>query len=226
MTNKILKRNKDNAEVLKKHVKLSSKPVAIKFYDNEDEIPDGLEIIGERIRHCEMVKKASFGDKFYSTLDQQACQGGAGALGLRDMPPKVASGETYFKLGRFDSLETAKSTVNELSIIPKKHTGILYSPLEEAEFEPDVVVIISEPVAAMKITQSLVYNDGSKVRAEFAGIQSLCGDVVANPIISENVNISMGCDGSIKEAKVQDNELAIGISKNKIEQVVESLMNI
>lgn len=222
----MLKINKDNAEIFKKQVKLLSEPVAIKFYDDENEIPDDIKLIDEKLRHCEMVKKASYGDKFYSTLEEQTCQGGAGALGLRDMPPKVASGETYYNLGRFKSLEIAKDTVDKLSIVPVTHKGIIYCPLKEANFEPDVVIIISEPVTAMKIAQSLVYNDGDKVRPNFAGIQSLCGDAVANPIITENVNITMGCDGSRKSADVKDNELAIGISKNKLEEVVESLMNI
>lgn len=226
MSEEILKTNKDNCEIFEKHAKVSSKPVAIKFFDSEDEIPAGIELIGETIRHCEMVKKASFGEKFYSTLEQQQCQGGAGALGLRDMPPKVASGETYYNLGRFDSLETAKDTVDALSIVPERHTGIIYAPLDEAEYEPDVIVIIAEPISAMKIAQSLVYNDGDKVRPNFAGIQSLCGDAVANPMVTKGTNITMGCDGSRKAAKVKDNELAIGIHKDKIEQVVESLMNI
>lgn len=222
----ILKTNKENAEVFENNVKLLSKPVAIKFFDNEDEIPEDIELIDEKLRHCEMVKKASFGDKFYSTLNEQTCQGGAGALGLRDMPPKVASGETYYKLGRFESLEVAKGTVDKLSVVPDKHEGIIYAPLDDASFEPDVIVIISEPVAAMKIAQSLVYGDGDKVRPDFAGIQSLCGDAVANPIITGNVNITMGCDGSRKEADVKDNELAIGISKDKLGQVIKSLKEI
>lgn len=223
MSSEILKANKDNAEVFKKHVKLTCSPVAIKFID---EIPENIPLIDEDMRHCEMVRKASYGDKFYSTLEQQTCQGGAGAIGLRDMPPKLASGETYYNLGRFESLEIAKDTVKELSVIPQRHLGLIYSPLEEADFEPDVIVIISEPVAAMKISQALVYNDGDKVRPSFAGIQSLCGDVVANPIVNKSVNITMGCDGSRKEADIKDTELAIGISKNKINQVVESLMDI
>lgn len=223
MNEEILKLNKKYCEIFEKHVKLTSKPVAIKFFDNEDEIPKDIHLIEEKIRHCEMVRKASYGEKFYSTLEQQACQGGAGALGLREMPPKLASGETYFNLGRFDSIETSKNTVDALSIVPDKHKGIIYSPLDEADYDVDVVVLILEPVAGMVIAQSLIYNDGDKVRPNFAGIQSLCGDAVADPIITENVNITLGCSGSRGYADIKDDELAIGIHKNKIEQVVNSL---
>ena len=33
----------------------------------------------------------------------------------------------------------------------------------------------------------------------------------------------MGCDGSRKAADIKDNELAIGISKDRLEEVIESL---
>ncbi len=223
MSNEILKKNQDIAEIFKKEIKLTCSPVAIKFID---EIPKKIPLIDEKMRHCEMIRKASYGDKFYSTLEEQVCKGGAGALGLCDMSSKLVNGEVYYNLGRFVSMEIAKDTVKELSVIPEKHLGLIYSPLEKADFEPDVVVIISEPVAAMRISQALVYSDGDKICPSFAGIQSLCGDVTANPIINKNVNITMGCDGSRKEADVKDNELAIGIPKNKINQIVENLMKI
>ena len=72
------------------------------------------DLIDEKIRHCEMVRKASLGNKFYSTLEEQMCLGGAGAIGLRDMPPKLANGEKYFSLGRFQDLETAKKLTSSL----------------------------------------------------------------------------------------------------------------
>ena len=170
-----------------------------------------------------MVRKASYGDTFYSTIDEHLCQGGAGAIGLREMPPKVASGEHYFNLGRFKTPEIAKSTTDALSVISEPQWGIAYAPLNEANFEPDVVIIISEPITAMKIAQTIVYNNGEKVRPNFAGIQSLCGDALANPYLEKSVNITMGCDGSRKAADIKDNELAIGISKDRLEEVIESL---
>lgn len=222
----ILKTNQEYCKIFEENIKITSKPVAIKFFDNEDEIPKDIELIKETIRHCEMVRKASFGEKFYSTLEQQQCQGGAGALGLREMPPKVASGETYVKLKRFDSIETAKKTVDSLSIVPEKHKGIIYAPLDEANYDADVIILILEPVAGMVIAQSLVYTNGDKVRPSFAGIQSLCGDAVAEPILTEGMNITLGCNGSRGYADVKDNELAIGIHKNKLEEIVNNLLEI
>lgn len=218
-----LEKNQKYCEVIGSKVKLTCKPVAMKLIQSEDEIPEGITLIDEKVRHCEMVRKASLGEKFYSTVEEQMCLGGAGAIGLRDMPEKLANGEKYLSLGRFQDLETAKSLTSKLSIVEDKHWGIIYAPLDEADFKADVIQIITEPVGGMKLAQSIVYTTGDKIRPSFAGIQSLCGDAFANPYIEKGINFTLGCDGSRKAADIKDNEMTIGISAEKIEDVISGL---
>ncbi len=203
-----LETNQEYSKILEDNVKLTCKAVAVKLLASEEELPEGYDLIDEKVRHCEMIRKASYGEKFYSTIEQQSCLGGAGAIGLRDMPPKLASGEKYFELGRFKDLKTAKAATEKLSIIKERYWGIVYSPLDEATFKPDVVLIITEPVGGMKLAQTIVYSSGDKVRPNFAGIQSLCGD------------------GSRNAADIKDNEMTIGISGEKLEEVISNLQAI
>ena len=126
MTN--LETNKKNCEIIESKIKLDAKPVAMKLIKTEEDLIEGYDLIDEKIRHCEMVRKASLGSKFYSTIEEQMCLGGAGAIGLRDMPEKLANGEKYFSLGRFQDLETAKNLTSKLSIIQDIHWGIIYAP--------------------------------------------------------------------------------------------------
>ena len=198
----------------------------MKLIKSEEDLPEGYELIGEKIRHCEMVRKASLGDKFYSTIDEQMCLGGAGAIGLRDMPEKLANGEKYLSLGRFQDLETAKSLTAELSIIKDRSWAIIYAPLDEADFEADIIQVITEPVGGMKLAQSIVYKTGKKIEPSFAGIQSLCGDAFSNPYLSKGVNFTLGCDGSRKAADIKDNEMTVGISSDMIEEVISGLESI
>ena len=90
-----LENNKKYYEVLNSKVNLTSKPVAIKLINSKEDVPEGISLLNDKIRHCEMVKNASLGEKFYTTIDQHLCLDGAGAIGLRDMPPKLANGEKY-----------------------------------------------------------------------------------------------------------------------------------
>ncbi len=221
-----LEKNQKYAEVIGSKVKLTCKPVAMKLLKSEDDIPEGFELISEKVRHCEMVRKASLGEKFYSTVEEQMCLGGAGAIGLREMPEKLANGEKYFSLGRFKDLETAKKLTSKLSVVKDKSWGMAYAPLDEADFKADVIQVITEPVGAMKLAQSIVYESGDKINPNFAGIQSLCGDAFADPYIEGGLNFTLGCDGSRKAADIKDNEMTIGISAEKIDEVISGLESI
>lgn len=223
MTNSNLEKNQKYCEIIENKIKLDAKPVAMKLLKTQEDLPEGYDLIDEKIRHCEMVRKASLGEKFYSTIEEQLCLGGAGAIGLRDMPEKLANGEKYYSLGRFQDLDTAKNLTSKLSIVEDIHWGIIYAPLNEADFEADVVEIITEPVGGMKLAQSIVYKTGEKITPSFAGIQSLCGDAFANPYIEKGVNFTLGCDGSRKAADIKDNEMTVGISADKLEEVISAL---
>ena len=197
--------------------------MAIKIIKNESELPENIKKVETPKRHCEMTKLASKGESFYATLNEQSCKGGAAALGLTDLPEKLKSGEFYVKLGRFKDTASAKETIKALPSLKKETYAIVYSPLKEAKYLPDVVVFFAKPVQAMKIAQSLIYEETDRINVDFAGIQSVCADAVAKPINDETINITLGCDGSRKYANVEDEELAVGINNNKLDVLTNSI---
>ena len=210
--------NEKTAEVLKEKLNLTRLPVAIKFFNDESEIPDGVEKIVETLRHCEMVTKAADGAIFYSTAAEQKCKGGSSAMGLEPLPPKIASGEFYYNLARKD----------------EQSLGIIYAPLEKADFIPDVVVVITLPKFGMYISQGIVYNHGGKVESSCAGIQSLCADAVSGPYVNavsgpyvtNKVNTTLACNGSRGYAGIEDEEIIIGLPCDSLKPLLEAFENI
>lgn len=221
-----IENNKYFAEEIKKNLNLKNSPVAIKFILKKEDVLKNIPKITEKLRHCEMVKKASEGDFFYSTSEEQLCKGGSSALGLEKTPEKILSGEFYYDLGRFKSIGSAKRTLNEIPMIDLKSYGIIYSPLEIADFQPDVIVIIGSPKQAMLLSQAIVYTLGGRIEANFSGIQSVCADSVAGPFINKQANITLGCSGSRKFAKIKDEELIIGLNGENIGCTVNALNSI
>jgi len=218
-----LENNQYFSSRIKKDLNLNSYPVAIKFILHKEDIPKGINIIQEKMRHCEMVQKASKGDSFYSTSKEQMCKGGSSAIGLEDIPEKIASGELYYGLGRFKSLGSAKRTLNSIPKIDLRSYAIVYTPLEKAEFIPDVVVIIANPIQAMKMSQAIVYSLGGRVESDFSGIQSVCADAVAGPFMRKRPNITLGCSGSRQYAAIKENELIIGLNGENLGCIISSL---
>lgn len=218
--------NKFLSNTIKEKINLENSPVAIKFIVNEKDLPKNMEKIDSKIRHCEMVVEASKGASFYATDDEQLCKGGSSALGLTEAPEKVKSGQMYFGLGRFKSIGSAKRTMDSIPKVDLKSYALAYAPLEEADFDPDIVVIIANPKQAMIISQASIYSLGGRIEADFSGIQSICGDAVAGPFTREKPNVTLGCSGSRSYADLKDEQVIFGLNGENIANLVDGLIAI
>ncbi len=207
-------------------LKLETSPVAVALLPKGAEIPENIQKIDQAMRHCQMIDRVrKTKEEFYATLEDESCKGGAGALGLGKMPPNVASGEFYYgTLKHFKSLEAAKRTIEKVPVIAaESKIASIYAPLESSSFIPDVVVIICSPKQVMLLTQAILYNEGGRLEAEFAGKQSLCSDAVAQPYLTGKMGITVGCSGSRTYTGIQESELTVGIPAKLLKDLVEGL---
>ncbi|HUT38223.1 MAG TPA: DUF169 domain-containing protein, partial [Methanoregula sp.] len=161
---------------------------------------------------------------FYSTAVKHECNGGAWALGLREITESLRTGDFYFKLGKFESTAACKRTIDRVLHLQTRETyATLYAPLEKTPFDPQVVLIVASPWAMLKLAQSVLFRLGGRINAEFAGIQSVCSDACAQTYLNGKVNFSLGCDGSRKFSGIEDGEMVIGIPAELLPEITESL---
>lgn len=218
------------SETLKTYLGLEGSPVAVKLAKSENGIPEGIPEIGEAMRHCQMVNIARREGKiFFATAGKHQCNGGAWAIGFKDLTPSLKSGEFYFKLGKFESWAACMRTMGQ---IPNVHTpsGIekptyatVYAPLEKTPFDPHVVLIVAQPRMMLKLAQAILYKMGGRIHSSMSGIQSVCADAVALPYMTGRVNFSMGCDGSRKFSGIPDEEMVVGIPAELLPEVAEAI---
>jgi uncharacterized protein (DUF169 family) len=213
------------AETLKSYLKLSGSPVAFRFAPKKEDIPAGMQELDKTIRHCSMVGLArKEGKIFFSTAGKHECNGGAWALGLREITDSLKSGDFYFKLGKFESSAACKRTIDRVPHLSTLETyATLYAPLEKTPFDPQIVLIVANPWVMLKLAQSVLFRVGGRINAQFAGIQSVCSDACAQTYLNGQVNFSLGCDGSRKFSGIEDGEMVIGIPAELIPEIVESL---
>jgi uncharacterized protein (DUF169 family) len=213
------------SETLKKYLKLTGSPVAFRFATKKEDIPAGMQELDKTIRHCAMVGQArKEGRIFYSTAGKHECNGGAWALGLREITDSLKTGDFYFRLGKFESTASCKRTIDRVPHLDTNETfATLYAPLEKTPFDPQVVLIVASPWAMLKLAQSVLFRVGGRINAEFAGIQSVCSDTCAQTYLNGEVNISLGCDGSRKFSGIEEGEMVIGIPAELLPEITESL---
>jgi uncharacterized protein (DUF169 family) len=210
---------------LKQALSLSGSPVAVKLAKSRGEVPAGIPEAKEVVRHCQMVNMArKDGTVFFATADKHQCNGGAWALGLKEITPSLQSGEHYFKLGKFESLAACKRTMDQIPHLRSGETyATMYAPLEKTPFDPDVVIIVTNPRNLLKLAQACLFRLGGRITSTMAGIQSVCSDATALPYLTGAANFSLGCDGSRKFSGIADEEMVMGFPVELLPEIGEAI---
>ncbi len=213
------------SETIKKVLSLKGSPVAIRFARSKDDIPEGMAELDKTIRHCMMVNLVrTEGKIFYSTSLKHECNGGAWALGLREITPALKSGDFYFKLGKYQSAASCKRTIDNVSHLGAGETyATMYAPLEKTPFTPHVILIVTNPRNMLKLAQSTLFRLGGRIHAEFSGIQSSCSDATARTYLTGQPNFSVGCDGSRKFSGISDDEMVMGFPAEILPEIASAL---
>jgi uncharacterized protein (DUF169 family) len=214
------------SDILKSSLGLSDNPVGVVLFTSEKDIPDELKGMEKPFRYCNMIQSARLnGESFLAHADYHECKGGAAGLGLMDCPENIASGSLYFdKLHKCESKEIGASISASMPRLPARSTIATYvAPLNKMVKNPDVVIFVGNPLQARRIIQAVKYKEGGRSTLNTAGIQSFCVDATSSPYLKGEVNISLGCDGSARNAGLDDESVVVGIPFDMMEQICTTL---
>ncbi|MCL1810730.1 MAG: DUF169 domain-containing protein [Methanomassiliicoccaceae archaeon] len=207
----ILKKNAEYAEKMRSILKLRAEPVAVKLIKEGESYPEGPTLPGSQLSHCQAVFRARKGECFRIPLEMTNCHVGAAVLGMTETPAKVASGEFHAGVGIHDSVEAAKKMIDSRILIPYRTQGEVVCPLKDADFVPDVVIIIDIPERLYWVISLMTSEEGGRAEFSTAPFQCACEDIAAVPIMTGRPNISLGCFGCRKKTDMAADELTCGI---------------
>lgn len=208
---------------LKSFLELYRRPVAIRFISPMDSIPEGYRSDLD-LTFCQFVMLAQEGEKLLANADNLACANGAAALGLRPLPEKIKNGEMHARLNAYARPEVAARISAVTPRIPLgDYPQILVAPLDEADFEPHVVIIQSSPEILMWILIADNHELGSRYAVSTAGSQGICVDASVIPFLDGNLNLSLSCFGSRGATDQKEDEMILGIPFNRLEAIIQAL---
>ena len=202
------------SDIMKKSLGIRDNIVGVALFKSENDIPKEIESLERPFRYCQMIQTARLhGDSFLAHADYHECKGGAAAIGLMECPENIASGSLYFdKLHKCETKDVGISISENIPRIPAGQTVATYvAPLQEMVVNPDVVIFVGSPLQARRITQAVMYQEGGRSTFNTAGIQSFCADATTSPYLKGEVNVSLGCDGSARNAQLDDESVVVGI---------------
>ncbi len=218
----ILATNAGYASKIKSIMQLNHEPVAVKL------IVAGEDIIGytkpeRQMSHCQAIMLARKGECLTLMPEDMSCHVGSSALNMVETPAGVVDGTFHHNLGGFDSTEAAAKLISEREVLDKKMIGEKVCPLKDADFEPDVIVIIDMPEKIYWLVPLMTSEKGGKANFSMGSFQCTCEDVTAYPYVTQKPNISLGCYGCRRRTDMSPNELAAGIPYKMIPGFVDRL---
>jgi uncharacterized protein (DUF169 family)/NAD-dependent dihydropyrimidine dehydrogenase PreA subunit len=219
-------RYKEYASVLDGILKLRWKPVAVTLIQKGEPFPH-VPVPRVKLRYCQSLIMARRGKQILMPPSSHACPDGTSILGLTKIPPKLASGDIYTKLGKLASKEAAQTLVNSRSTLPEESIrATLVTPLDDPVMRADIVVIMAPPETMMWLSMASTYFTGKRMNFQMGSYNAQCLETTVYPYTTREINLSLGCYGCRAISDLSDDLMFMGIPLAKTEQLIAGLTHL
>lgn len=215
---------KKEVERLNALLKLERKIIGVKIVANKEEYDEfsGKELTSP-ISYCTAVKTAMNGIPIKMEKSKCSCSGSTRALGFEKAGDDYYSGQGACDLGLFTDKYISSGVSHKVKMLPEGNFGVILKPLESFESIPDIAMIVTDTYNMMRLIQGYTCMFGIEENFSMTGNQAICIECTSNPIIRNDINISMLCSGTRFYAKWKDYECGIGIPIDKLHNVIEGV---
>ena len=198
----------------------------IKFaYCAEDFEKIPAKAMSAKVAYCVVVKAAMAGKSVKLSGEFSGCNGSSRALGFAVPTEAFSSGEAFCGFGLYKDRPTSKQVADSMVFCQKPSYGILAQPLEKyVNDPPDVVIITTDAINAMRVLQGYTYSHGSHPDFKMTGNQAICVECTSHPLETNQMNLSMLCSGTRYLANWKPGEIAMGFPYPMFVETVEGIL--
>ena len=218
---------KEAGKKLKVILGLSTSPVGVRLIVHPEPISKQA-IRLQQHRYCQALMKARHGEKVTLDAEGIACPAAAAAFGFKLLPEGLKSGKGLMGFGITKEEATGKTMFEGMTTLPQGELKAMYLfPLEQAEIEPDVVVLEDETEKLMWIALAqLNAQFGKRVTSSTAILQATCVDATLIPYIEQKLNLSFGCYGCRDATDIGHNETVLGFPFKDFQLIYDYLLHL
>ncbi len=202
---------------------LECSPLAVKFLKPGDSAPPGYDD-SQKLRYCQSLMMAKRGRKVLLSGENITCPAAAAGFGFKPLPEKLARGEMMHVMGSFATPAAAATTMELMPRLKQGEcSGVLVTSLEQAEFEPNVVVLEGEPEKLTWAAQADTFDEGGRHSFETGVLQATCIDVTLVPYVKGKLNANLGCYGCRDGTDIPCTETVLGLPGSHLERIAGAL---
>jgi uncharacterized protein (DUF169 family) len=213
----------DNIETF---LRLRTMPVAVKFYENEEDIAEIDKVRKPRnpVSLCQLVGQTRHmgSTQSFTVADSMAIDCPA-HLGFIPVPKKFLNGTFYSGVWQKTEADSAKFGENFPKLPEGKYKAVVLSPLKSNKIvSPDLVWIFANPAQMCLILCALQWEDYELFEFSFRG-EGSCSNALIECMLSGKPRATIPCLGERVMGLVQDDEMEIAIPGSMIQKLVDGL---
>jgi uncharacterized protein (DUF169 family) len=223
-----------NGDKLFHKLHLSSYPIAIKYIENLDQVPEKAmqpSVFGKKMSLCQAFTMARrHGSMICMTSKDNFCTPATAVHRWSDISLEALI-KSQVMQGWHKSIEAEKrrfhSLANEIGkdyfTSPVKYIGFVCSSLLETTFIPDAILIYCDGLQLTHIIQALSYEHKHVPHSSFEGFEESCVKGGLIPFLTQKPKIIIPGAGDRAFAGISENELGIGLPAELLFYVMENL---
>jgi uncharacterized protein (DUF169 family) len=208
-----------------KLVRLQSYPVAVKMIKDLSEVEDlNIKKPDRTLTACQIISQAYFAglSRIATVTELSGCPVGAACLGLMELPEEYKRGEVYY--GSYHKTKEISRSV--MDSIPKfnmgEYKGILVSPLEKCQLDPDVVIFGGNVSQIMVFVRSYLHDKGGRIAFDTCTMAG-CIDLIVTTMLGNKPTVTLPCLGYRLFAFPSDSDLFCGVPGGLLEDILEGI---
>jgi len=217
------------ARQLKDTLGLRTRPIAVKFYESEADIPaDAIfpkRDIGKKAAFCQATTLARMKGKTVAMgKDDHWCWNPMVSFGTVKAEVGEPAGDLIVSVLGIADEEKARAFWNGFPKLPfGKFPYVVVAPLESATFEPDVVMVYSDTHQVVWEIGAIRFMTGDYVRSQFDSIDS-CIHAIIEPMQNGEYKITFPDPGDRARALAREDEVILSMPGARFPEFVEGVL--
>lgn len=173
--------------------------------------------------YCHQVRQALDGNHFKVDKNTVTCDYARAAIGLVKPDISMREGRSFDYCGLAETRSIGKNIADAMQYIEQDIYGVELGPLEEMQ-HADLVIMVASAQTVMRIFQGYAYKYGAPQNLSFYSNQAMCSDMTSKIFHTNDINMSLMCNGTRRYGKFKDGELAVALPINMFDTLADGII--
>lgn len=209
---------------LREILKLKTYPIAVKWYEREDDVPQHairpMRDLKKHMAFCQATALTRFDGKTVAmSAGDHWCWNPLVGFGAVPCGPESEAFRKIVPMLGINDMEKAADFFARFPRLPlRQFEAVVSAPLESCGFPPDVVLFYCTPRQLDMMVLAIKRMTGERVASEFDGIDS-CIYATVTPWQTGNYRITLPDPGDIERARASDDEVILSVPAGRIDEL-------